>query len=262
MTAVEPPQPATIRSQLPREAAPAARRAAWQRWLSLAIYNVPLIRRTLEGVLHRQEWALLSFYKDPATVAELRRAYRQAPPLVKPLEAHFLSSLARTQARLDGALAELGVCQGGTAKLLCAAKGDRAFWGFDTFAGLPPAEAVDRIWGVRFFHEQQYRADEAVARRTLAEFAGVRLVRGEFPASSELASDERFSLVHLDADLYRSTRSGLEFFWPRLVPGGVIVVHDSHAAGVSQAIREFVAETGAIEQPSLGSYHLVLDGSR
>lgn len=262
MTAVEPFQPGTIASRSPRLAPPAPRRAAWQRWLSLVMYNVPLVRRALEGVLHRQEFALLSFYKDPATVGAIRQAYRQAPPLVKPLEAHFLYTLARTQARLDGALAELGVCQGGTAKLLCAAKGDRPFWGFDTFAGLPAAEAVDRIWGVRFFHEQQYRADEAVARRTLAEYSGVTLVRGEFPASSAPAQDERFSLVHLDADLYRSTRSGLEFFWPRLVPGGMILIHDSHAAGVSQAVREFTAETGAVDQPSLGSYHLVLDSSR
>jgi hypothetical protein len=44
---------------------------------------------------------------------------------------------------------------------------------------------------------------------------------------------------------YASTLESLRFFWPRLVDRGLIVTHDSHAAGVARATQEFVAETGA-----------------
>ena len=53
----------------------------------------------------------------------------------------------------------------------------------------------------------------------------------------------RFSLVHLDADLYSSTLAGLEFFYPRMVPGGIIIVHDySTLPGVAQALTDFLAQ--------------------
>jgi Macrocin-O-methyltransferase (TylF). len=44
----------------------------------------------------------------------------------------------------------------------------------------------------------------------------------------------------LDVDLYQSTLDCLEFFYPRLNPGGIIVTHDySWAAGVDRAFSEF-----------------------
>ncbi len=227
------------------------------RLFSLALYHVPLVRPVLEHCLHWHEMRLLAFYKDAPTVELIREAYRQNRPYVKPLEAFHLYVVAQAQSRLPGKLAELGVYQGGAAKLICAAKGARPFVGFDTFAGLPPVEEIDRIWGTRFFYTAQYRADREIAAQTLSRFDNVELVPGEFSESCREHDDDRFSFVHLDADLYRSTRAGLEFFWPRLVPGGVLLVHDSHSQGVRTAIQEFLLATGAPHFSSVGSYHLI-----
>jgi len=55
----------------------------------------------------------------------------------------------------------------------------------------------------------------------------------------------QFQFVHLDLDLYRSTLAGLEFFYPRLLPGGVIVSHDYGdltVPGVRQAFDDFLRD--------------------
>jgi hypothetical protein len=54
--------------------------------------------------------------------------------------------------------------------------------------------------------------------------------------------NSRFSFVHLDADLYKSTLYSLNFFYPRLVDGGLILSHDYHAEGVKRAFHEFLKD--------------------
>jgi O-methyltransferase len=53
----------------------------------------------------------------------------------------------------------------------------------------------------------------------------------------------QLSLVNLDADLYNPTKKGLEYFYPRLSPGGVIIVHDYNFKwpGIKKAVDEFVS---------------------
>ena len=47
--------------------------------------------------------------------------------------------------------------------------------------------------------------------------------------------------MHLDADLYKPTLAGLEYFYPRLAKGGVILIHDFNHNwdGVRKAVDEF-----------------------
>lgn len=61
----------------------------------------------------------------------------------------------------------------------------------------------------------------------------------------ELAPESRFSFVHADLDIYPSTLAACEWFWPRIVPGGVMVFDDygffplRHAA--KAAVDEYFA---------------------
>lgn len=212
------------------------------RW---CIYKVPGVMPALHGVLRRMQLALLSYFRDPADAALIRSVYRGCKCELQPLEAYAILSLARAQAPLGGDMAEVGMFQGGSAKLICAVKGDAPFWGFDTFEGLVDVGADDTHWGTTFFRNGAYRANEDAVRRYLGDGAGITLTKGYFPASAGAAAERRFSFVHLDVDTYASTLESLRFFWPRLVDRGVIVTHDAHAEGVARASREFVAETGA-----------------
>lgn len=215
------------------------------RLLRWCIYKMPGVMPMLHGVLRRMQMTLLSYFRDPADAALISRVYRECRCELQPLEAYAILSLARAQSGLDGDMAEVGMFQGGSAKLICAVKGTVPFWGFDTFEGLVDVGADDTHWGTAFFRNGAYRANEETVRRYLGDAPGVTLTKGYFPASAGPAADRRFSFVHLDVDTYASTLESLRFFWPRLVEKGVIVTHDSHAVGVARAAREFVAESGA-----------------
>jgi len=163
---------------------------------------------------------------------------------VQPLEDFFnlYQFVQRTQ-NLEGALAEVGVYRGGSARLIASLKGNKALHLFDTFTGLPEVRAgVDRHKAGDFDDTSL----EAV-KQYLSAFSNVFFHPGFFPDSAqELAKTPvRFSLVHLDVDIYESTKAGLQFFYPRIVKGAVILSHDYRSRqcpGVKQAFDEFFAD--------------------
>lgn len=76
----------------------------------------------------------------------------------------------------------------------------------------------------------------------LSECKNVKLIKGIFPGSAAHLKDTEFAFVHIDTDFYLSVKACLEWFWPRLLPGGIIVLDDylwSNCPGVQQALNEF-----------------------
>jgi len=66
--------------------------------------------------------------------------------------------------------------------------------------------------------------------------------KGRFPETAAGLAHSDFAFVSLDADLYEPTMAGMEFFYPRLNEGGVILIHDYHNTrfkGVRQAVKEY-----------------------
>ena len=87
---------------------------------------------------------------------------------------------------------------------------------------------------------------EGVDRRTNAFTCVLArvLVRSK-RAASMVAQCERFALVHIDCDLGKPLKAALEFFYPRVSPGGLLVVHD-YSSGwgkdVKPAVDKFMAD--------------------
>lgn len=153
-------------------------------------------------------------------------------------EACQLINAVEATTKIQGDLAEVGVFQGGSAKLLCETKGMRALHLFDTFQGLPEPQDGDESR----FHSGQYRCSLDQVKSYLQSYPAVHLYPGYFPETSAPVADKQFSFVHLDVDLYESTIRSLEFFYPRVTPGGIIISHDyGNAAGVRKAFTEFFA---------------------
>ena len=63
-----------------------------------------------------------------------------------------------------------------------------------------------------------------------------------FPESGREIIEKSFCFVHLDVDLYKSTIDALRFFFPKMVQGGVILIHDFHSDGIQKAFEEFKNE--------------------
>ena len=161
-----------------------------------------------------------------------------------PRERYNLWTLARQVQTLSGAYAEAGVYDGGSARILCEAKGAEHLHLFDTFEGMPE---TDPQADPHFTAGQFADTNRQKVADYLAAFPNVHLHQGFFPASAaDVPADRRFKFVHLDLDIYRSTLDGLRYFYPRLVRKGVIISHDYGnvtAPGVKKAFDEFLAET-------------------
>lgn len=144
--------------------------------------------------------------------------------------------------KIPGHLAELGVYKGETARLLRHASPNRSLYLFDTFHGFPASDLVGEQGEAATYTSENF-ADTSVNK--VLQFIGpsekVHICEGYFPDTTHGLEDQQFALVNMDADLYKPTLEGLKFFYPRLSPGGVLLVHDhdDRWPGLQNAVREF-----------------------
>lgn len=159
-------------------------------------------------------------------VGEFPRLWAEASKrtLVDEPRAQTLYQLARHASCLDGSFAEIGVFRGGTAKILAhiADARGRKLHLFDTFEGMPETDVQRDLLGAGDFANTSL----GEVKRFLAGASSPVFHQGEFPKTAGPVEGERFSLVHCDADIASSVEACCEFFYPRLVPGGVIVFDD------------------------------------
>jgi predicted O-methyltransferase YrrM len=144
--------------------------------------------------------------------------------LVDEARAQTLYQLARHAGCLAGGFAEIGVYRGGTASLLAHVadqKGKQVHL-FDTFAGMPETDVARDLLGRGDFADTSLEE----VQRFLARYRSPVFHQGEFPGTAGPVDGERFSLVHVDADIASSVEACCAYFYPRLVPGGVMVFDD------------------------------------
>ena len=148
---------------------------------------------------------------------------------------------------VSGDIAELGVYKGNSAVVLAhyARTHGRRLFLFDTFKGFEPVDFISG--GDRVLMEMQKSefADTSLEEvRRLVGDRSVTYCSGRFPASATDEVDRScFAIVHLDCDLYEPTKAGLAYFYPRLSPGGLLILHDysnPYWEGVRRAVDEFV----------------------
>lgn len=196
------------------------------------------LRRLTLGLMSKLELAILSGHKDAAVLRTIRAARLDRESLLSGNEAFMLHSLARAQAGMDGDMAEVGVYQGCSAKIISIANGGKPLHLFDTFLGLPEPDLSERSR----LTTGLYAASLASVRAFLADRNGISFHPGLFPQTAADCPAKSFSFVHLDVDLKSSTLDCLDYFYPRMVQGGVIMTHDySYLDGVKAAFVEFLS---------------------
>ncbi len=115
----------------------------------------------------------------------------------------------------------------------------------DSFQGLP--QTVATLDGP--FERGMMASDVQLVsqlRSSLRLEGIVQILPGWFEESlPRLPDSARFCLAHLDADVYSSTKTALQYLLPRLVPGGAVVLDDClfhGATGVIQATEEVLGK--------------------
>lgn len=191
-----------------------------------------------------------------AFVKQLAKIRTETELLLEDIEAyHIYMTVKRTQ-KIPGDIAEVGVYMGGSAKIICSAKGDKALHLFDTFEGLPKVDEIDMVWP---FYEGKFAASFEDVKKYLQDNTNVYFYKGIFPGTSDPIKDTMFSMVNLDVDCYESTKQCLEFFYSRMNRGGIILSHDYiNTPGVRKAFDDFFEDKTEPVIETAGSQCLVV----
>jgi O-methyltransferase len=167
------------------------------------------------------------------------------------LHAFAFALLARPAGDAPVHAAECGVYKGHSlascARLARALRRNTIFTGLDTFTGLPPLSEADLSFNVTkaalgptpLFMDtsvEQVRGflDEQCAGTQVA------LVPGLFADTLARLPERRYVFVHIDCDLYEPHLECLDYFYPRMEPGGMVFFDDYHSV-------EFPMAKGAID---------------
>jgi hypothetical protein len=158
---------------------------------------------------------------------------------------------------VPGDLIETGVWRGGACifmRAVLAAYGvaDRVVWVADSFEGLPapdPHVPVDAVWkesaGRLAVSIEEVRAN--FSRHGFLD-EQVRFLQGWFKDTLPVAPIGRLAVLRLDGDLYQSTMDALTNLYPKLSPGGYVIVDDHNVVSCRQAVEDY-RRTHAIDEP-------------
>lgn len=126
---------------------------------------------------------------------------------------------------------------------------------FDSFEGLSEFYKEDGKQTLTV-NEDDRRKEFAYAydlvKNNLNEFDFIEYKKGWIPERFGEIAEKKFSFVHIDVDLYQPIKDSLEFFYPRLVPGGIIVLDDYgylNFPGAKKAVDEFLVGVPAFFLP-------------
>lgn len=158
---------------------------------------------------------------------------------------------------IEGNVAELGCLGGDISWQLNVLMPGRRLYLFDTFSGFDPRDTA-REAQLKCSDAQpgQFtggRPEQVLERMPFPE--DVVLKAGWFPETAFDMEEETFALVYMDACLYNPTLSGLEFFFPRMSRGGVIVLcglENPAYGGVMRAVEDLEGKYGALLMLPLG----------
>lgn len=162
--------------------------------------------------------------------------------------------------RLEGAIVECGCWKGLSSYLMCnyIKLHDKSFDGkdfyvVDSFEGLSNPSDKDVITenlidnhgerkGAAFKSKGAYSAQLENIKRVLSDFPRVSYYKGWIPETLVDLPMIGYKFVHIDLDLYEPIIGSLEYFYPKLVKGGVVVCDDYGSLywpGAKKAVEEF-----------------------
>jgi len=175
---------------------------------------------------------------------------------------HAVRYLVRNN--VPGDIVECGVWKGGS--MMAAIKvlqglndADRAMYLYDTFEGMvAPTDVDTKIDGTNApeaFEKYKINKDSSTWCRsdieevraalysTAYDPSKIHFVKGKVEETLPQTMPEKIALLRLDTDWYESTKHELVHLFPRLVPGGVLILDDYGSwLGAQKAINEYFLE--------------------
>ena len=174
--------------------------------------------------------------------------------------------------QIKGAVAELGVYRGTFAKHINEFFPERILHLFDTFEGFDERDiskemelAGDKLTEGNLEYIKPGHFNDTSVELVLSKMKYPKMCKihkGYFPETTKnIDESERFCFVNVDVDLYQPLLAGMRFFYERLTPGGVMLVHDFYTDGwlwgVEQAFDKFLEEHRDARYVPVGDKHSI-----
>ncbi len=169
------------------------------------------------------------FAAEPRFLRAYARALRQEPGVAIRWRAHVVQWAGAQAMRLDGDLVECGVNRAFLSASLMEYvdfdrnAGGRRFYLFDTYDGLVP-ELVGPEDHAAWRHP--YPDCYAFVRESFRDSPNVVIVRGPVPDTLATVAIDRVAYLSIDMNATPPEVAALEHFWPKLVPGAVVLLDD------------------------------------
>jgi O-methyltransferase len=147
--------------------------------------------------------------------------------LVDLMHCYELWSLVAEATKIDSDIIEVGVWRGGGCLMATRAQslGKKCeVFLCDTYAGVVKAGPMDACRNGTHSDTSAATVEELLAKNGVAN---CRILQGRFPEDTgQTIADRRFSLCHIDVDVYESAKAVFEWVWARLPRGGIVVFDD------------------------------------
>lgn len=191
--------------------------------MSVIIKKITLALSFITGYSYAQEQKLnaLAYVFQATTFAEKMQKMLLLLQDAKKCTSEFeVLSIALQNISIDGFYLEMGVFQGRTINFIASIMQNKIIYGFDSFQGLP--EAWDR-------DDLKYFTKGFFATSGLPIVASnVELHKGWFNESlpefkRDILRDQPIAFIHIDCDLYSSTKTIFDTLGDHIVDGTVIV---------------------------------------
>lgn len=140
---------------------------------------------------------------------------------------HTLIWAAKQAMSLPGDFVECGVFRGFKSYFICKyfqfEKVQKQMWLYDTYEGIdenytdgsPISKQEHNKPGLYNFVQEQFE-----------QYANVNVIKGTVPESLSSSAPKQVAFLHLDMNSYQAEIGALEFFWPKIPIGGVIILDD------------------------------------
>ena len=135
---------------------------------------------------------------------------------------------------LEGDFVECGVDRGGMSLALLTYHSQvlpsRQLWLFDTFEGIfyEQMNEVEREKSpfVKKSYKDRYPPIYDEVCRTFSGYSNVQIIPGTIPETLDKFSGQKVAFLHIDMNVAYPEVKVLEYFWPYITHGGVIVLDD------------------------------------
>lgn len=147
---------------------------------------------------------------------------------------------------MKGAVAEAGVYRGDYSREINRCFPDRKLFLFDTFEGFVESDIFEERKNSHVVADYLKETSEELVLRKMPIKENCVIKKGFFPETAKNIN-EIFVYVSLDMDLYKPTLEGLRFFYPRMLKGGIIAIHDFFSdayPNIENAVYEYEKEIG------------------